>query len=489
MQNITIKDTNLRDCKEVVFKKFSDIRGYFASVTENHLFGLGMNGFQQVSESLSSKGTLRGMHFQRDPYCQAKLVGCVQGKVLDVVVDCRHDSETYGKYTMVELSPETRNMLYVPRGFAHGFLALEEDTIFQYIVDNQYNYLAEDGIAYDDSYVNIPWDEIKEKYGIKELILSNKDSNRHGLIGMQNEFSIRPKKFLVTGYNGQLGFDIVNELHARGEYDIVATTRQDLDITNREAVFNLVKEYKPDVIIHCAAWTQVDQAEEECEKAIQTNVIGTQNLTDAASAVGAKIVYPSTDYVFDGTKNGIYTEEDTPNPMSVYGETKYQGEEIVSEYPKHYIARISWVFGINGKNFIKTMLRLSKTKKELTVVDDQVGSPSYTIDLAKTLVDMAYSDKYGTYNVTNEGYCSWADLADYVMKSNNIDTKIIPISTGEYIKAVGKRQAFRPANSRLDKSKLVASGFNQLPGWQDATDRYVRQLKKSTRIEDKRLFM
>ena len=257
-----------------------------------------------------------------------------------------------------------------------------------------------------------------------------------------------------------------------------------MDITDKEKKKKIVKEYNPDVIFHCAAWTAVDKAEDMEELVRKVNVEGTKNLTDASIEVGAKIFYMSTDYVFDGRKkyDETYNEEDEVNPMSIYGQTKYDGEVEVKRNPKHFITRISWVFGINGNNFIKTMLKLSNSKDELNVVDDQIGSPTYTVDLAKLLVEMSYTDKYGIYHVNNDGYCSWAEFAKYIMESNGKTTKINPVSTEEYLELTGTKQAYRPRNSKLDKSKLVASGFEMLPSWQDATDRYCKELKKKRGI-------
>ena len=480
--NMDVIETSLKDCYELVPKRFGDNRGYFSSVTDEELEMAGFDKVKQISNSFSSKGVLRGLHYQLNPYCQAKMVRCHQGAVLDVVVDVRKDSPTYGKYIAVELTPEKGNMLYVPRGFAHGFMALKDDSLFEYYVDNKYMPRLEDGIAYNDPTINIDWEAIKKQYDINELILSDKDSNRHGLDGMLGEFTRKPKKFLITGYKGQLGYDLVRELNARGEYDILALDKDDMDITNRDRVFEIVSSYKPDVIFHCAAWTAVDKAEDMEDMVRSINVTGTKNLVDASIEVGAKMVYMSTDYVFDGKKEGLYTEEDKVNPQSVYGLTKYEGEEEVRRNPNHFITRISWVFGINGNNFINTMLKLSNTHKELTVVDDQIGSPTYTVDLAKLLVEMSYTQKYGTYNVNNEGYCSWAEFAKYIMESNNKATKIIPVSTEEYLKITSAKQAYRPRNSKLDKSKLEENGFARLPSWQDATDRYCKELVRTNKM-------
>ena len=484
-------ETNLKDCYIIETKRFGDDRGYFTSITDKELRELGFKNFTQKSESKSCKGTIRGLHFQKDPYCQAKVVSCTNGAVLDVVVDMRKDSPSYGQYTAVELTPENGRMLYVPRGFAHGFLALTDDATFNYMVDNEYAPRTEGGVLWNDPAINIPWDEYFKKYGIDKPLLSDKDRDRAPLSETKIDFTREPKRYLVTGANGGLGRDIVNELHARGEEVVLGIDKDDMDITVKEQVNNVIDAFKPDVIFHCAAWTAVDKAEELQDLCYQVNVIGTKNITDAAIKNNAKLVYMSTDYVFDGNKplDELYTEEDTPNPQSVYGVTKYKGEEEVRRNPNHFITRISWVFGLNNPNFIKTMLKLSKTHPELTVVKDQIGSPTYTVDLAKLLVEMAETDKYGTYNVNNEGYCSWAEFADYIMKSNDKDTKIKYVTTEEYYEPQyakaekeGKKLfvAYRPRNSKLDKSKLEEN-FYRLPSWQDATDRFCKTLKKSNK--------
>ena len=286
-------------------------------------------------------------------------------------------------------------------------------------------------------------------------------------------------RYLITGYKGQLGFDLTRELDKRGEKDYKAVDIDEMDITNREEVMKVVKDYNPDVILHCAAWTAVDKAEDMEDKVRLVNVEGTKNIVDASIDIDATMIYMSTDYVFDGTKEGYYTEEDKVNPKSVYGLTKFEGEEEVRRNPKHFITRISWVFGINGNNFIKTMLKLSENHDELNVVGDQVGSPTYTVDLSKVLIDMANTDKYGTYHVNNNGYCSWAEFADYIFKSNDKDVKVNYVTTEEYLELTNAKQAYRPRNSKLSKDKLVEAGFEMLPDWQDATDRYCKELEEA----------
>ena len=293
-------------------------------------------------------------------------------------------------------------------------------------------------------------------------------------------------KYLITGYKGQLGYDVKRELLKRGvsEENILPLDKDEMDITNREEVNKVVTGFNPDIVFHCAAWTAVDKAEDMEDACYNVNVVGTKNVVDASIEVGATTIYMSTDYVFDGTKDGVYTEEDKVNPKSVYGRTKFLGEEEVRRNPKHFITRISWVFGINGHNFIRTMLKLSDNHSELNVVDDQIGSPTYTVDLAKSLVDMSNSDKYGTYNVTNSEYCSWAEFAEYIFESNKKDVKVNKVTTEEYLELTGTKQAYRPRNSKLDKSKLEEN-FGLLPTWKDAVNRYNIELEEEKKLVKK----
>ncbi|WP_462348877.1 dTDP-4-dehydrorhamnose reductase [Holdemanella biformis] len=302
-------------------------------------------------------------------------------------------------------------------------------------------------------------------------------------------------KVFVTGVAGQLGHDVMNELASRG-YTGVGTDLAEsysgiqdgtyvtmaeyvsLDITNKSAVMNTIKSVKPDVVVHCAAWTAVDLAEDEDKQAKvkAINVGGTQNIADACKEVDAKMVYISTDYVFDGQG----TEPWQPDckdykPLNVYGETKLGGELAVSStLSKYFIVRIAWVFGKNGNNFIKTMLNVGKKFDTLKVVNDQIGTPTYTYDLARLLVDMIETDKYGYYHATNEGgYISWYDFACEIFKQAGYTNTVIPVTTKEY----GLSKAARPFNSRLDKSKLVENGFKPLPTWQDALKRYLQEIE------------
>lgn len=277
---------------------------------------------------------------------------------------------------------------------------------------------------------------------------------------------------LVTGANGQLGFDVVKELNRRN-IECVGIGREELDIADGTAVSEYITKLKPECVIHCAAYTSVDKAEDEEEVCTKVNVYGTENIAKACKKIDAKMIYISTDYVFDGDGHLPFEIDGNKKPLSVYGKTKYQGELKVQEIlNKYFIVRISWVFGINGNNFIKTMMKLGKEKESLNVVCDQIGSPTYTFDLAPLLCDMAESEKYGVYHATNEGFCSWAEFACEIMEKSNLTCKINPIPTSEY-----KTKALRPLNSRLSKKSLMDNGFKVLPTWKDALKRYLVEIK------------
>ncbi|PEQ08739.1 dTDP-4-dehydrorhamnose reductase [Bacillus toyonensis] len=283
-------------------------------------------------------------------------------------------------------------------------------------------------------------------------------------------------KILVTGYNGQLGYDVVKRGEKQG-LEMQGIGIEDLDITNEAAVYEFVDNVKPDAIIHCAAYTAVDKSEDDKELCWNVNVEGTKYLATAAKKLNAKFVYISTDYVFDGEGTHAFVEKDTPNPVGYYGLTKYEGEKVVrSLIDNNFIVRISWVFGINGNNFIKTMLRLGETRNELNVVGDQIGSPTYTYDLARLLVDMVVTEKYGTYHATNEGFCSWAEFAQEIFEIAGQDVKVNSITTEEY-----PTRAVRPKNSRMSKQKLIDNGFKPLPVWQEATKHYITQLQQEVK--------
>lgn len=284
-------------------------------------------------------------------------------------------------------------------------------------------------------------------------------------------------KVLVTGVKGQLGFDVVKELEKRG-HTAIGVDIEEMDITDLAAVERVIGDTAPEAIVHCAAWTAVDAAEDAAnlEKVRRINAIGTGYIAQAAKRINAKMIYISTDYVFGGEGERPWQPDDERTPLNVYGQTKYEGELAVEKaLDRYFIVRISWVFGVNGKNFIRTMLKLSETHDTLRVVNDQIGLPTYTFDLARLLVDMVESDKYGRYHATNEGdYISWADFATEIFRAAGKQTRVIPVTTAEY----GVSKAKRPFNSRMSRDKLTQNGFALLPAWQDALNRYLTEIKE-----------
>lgn len=275
-------------------------------------------------------------------------------------------------------------------------------------------------------------------------------------------------KVLVTGVKGQLGYDVVNELEKRG-MEAVGVDIDEMDITDAASVDKVIKEAAPDAVIHCAAYTAVDAAEDNEELCRKVNAEGPQNIANVCKELDIKMIQISTDYVFDGEGTRPWEPDDERKPLSVYGQTKYEGELAVQNtLEKYFIVRIAWVFGINGKNFVKTMLNLGKTHDHLTVVNDQYGSPTYTYDLARLLVDMVQTEKYGVYHATNEGICTWYEFACEIFRVAGLDVKVDPVTSDQY-----PAKAKRPSNSRMSKDKLVENGFEKLPTWQDALERYI----------------
>ncbi len=276
-------------------------------------------------------------------------------------------------------------------------------------------------------------------------------------------------KVLVTGANGQLGYDVVKELQYRN-IECYGAARADFDLCDFTAAEKFITAYNPDVIIHCAAYTAVDKAEDEVELCRAVNAGGTENIAKICKTIDAKMLYISTDYVFDGTKDGCYEVNDIPHPINVYGQIKLEGEQAVQKIlNKYFIVRISWVFGEHGNNFVKTMLRLGKERKEISVVADQIGSPTYTKDLAKLLVDMIQTDKYGIYHATNEGECSWAEFAEEIFKVAGMDVMVKHIAAEEY-----PTKAKRPKDSRMSKRNIMNNGFDLLEDWKSAVSRYIK---------------
>ena len=282
-------------------------------------------------------------------------------------------------------------------------------------------------------------------------------------------------RVLVTGAKGQLGTDLMNELNRQG-LEAIGVDIEEMDITDAESCRRVISREKPDAVIHCAAYTAVDAAEDNVELCSRINGQGTRNVAQACREQGIKLMYISTDYVFDGQGTQPWEPDDPRDPLNVYGETKYQGELAVEELlDQYFTVRIAWVFGLAGKNFIKTMLRLGQERGAVSVVDDQIGSPTYTYDLARLLVDMIQTDQYGRYHATNEGICSWYEFACEIFRQAGMDqVQVTPVSSQQFA-----AKAKRPSNSRMSKEKLSDNGFVRLPDWKDALGRYLKVLEQS----------
>ena len=281
-------------------------------------------------------------------------------------------------------------------------------------------------------------------------------------------------KILVTGYKGQLGYDVVNEATSRG-IEAVGVDIDEMDITNQEQVNTVIKSGNYDAVVHCAAWTAVDKAEEQelYDTVIKVNATGTKYIADVCEELDIPMMYFSTDYVFDGDGTTSWNEYDERHPLNVYGLSKAQGEEFVEKLKKHFIIRIAWVFGKNGNNFIKTMLRLGKERGAVSVVNDQIGNPTYTYDLSKLVVDMIQTDKYGKYHATNSGdFISWYDFACEIFKQAGMDVKVTPVDSNQF-----PAKAKIPKNSRMNQTELDKNGFDRLPAWQDALGRYLKEIE------------
>lgn len=282
-------------------------------------------------------------------------------------------------------------------------------------------------------------------------------------------------KVLITGVQGQLGYDVGKVLSKR-KVEYFAPTVEQLDITDRSMVLQILEEYRPDAVIHCAAYTAVDRAEDETERCWAINVDGTRNIAEGCKEIGAKLLYVSTDYVFEGAGEQFYEANDPVNPRNVYGMTKVAGELVVKSFlEKYFIVRTSWVFGKNGNNFVKTMLHLAETKSEINVVCDQIGSPTYTADLAPLLYDMIVTEKYGVYHATNEGFCSWAEFAEEIFRLTGKGIFVRYVETKDY-----PTKAVRPLNSKIGKKSLDRKGFQRLETWEKALERYIEELSSCT---------
>ena len=455
--------TNFKGLYIIETDVYGDHRGWFTETYTKHKFiehGLDIDFVQDNQSYSKQKGTLRGIHFQINPKAQTKLVRCTRGAIIDTVVDLRRGSDTYKQWFSILLSAENKKQLLIPKGFGHAFLTVTDDVEVQYKVDEYYSKEHDRSIKYNDPELGIEW-------GIEQPILSEKDSNAPFLKESDVNFSI---KVLVTGANGQLGHDILKRLDML-RIEAIGVDKEDFDITDKEETDEYILKVKPDVVVHCAAYTAVDKAEEEKEKCYAVNVDGTRNIAEVCKKIDAKMVYISTDYVFDGEGNEPQPEDKPTNPVNFYGYTKEQGENIVRKIlDKYFIIRTSWLYGKNGGNFVKTMLRLAEVENEINVVSDQIGAPTYTKDLAVMICDMLQTTNYGIYHGVSEGYCSWYEFAVAIFEMAGIQVRVNPIASTEY-----PTRAKRPLNSRLAKHNTDRNGFTRLPFWKEALARYLSE--------------
>lgn len=455
-------NTNLDGVYLIEPKVFCDERGWFTeSFSSNKMNEIGIcNQFIQDNHSLSlNKGTLRGLHFQINPMSQAKLVRCTRGKILDVVVDIREGSPNYLKWISVELSEKNKKQLFVPRGFAHGFLTLEDNTEVQYKVDEYYSSEHDRSIRYDDDSINIDW-------GIENPILSDKDKNAKCLNESDANFKY---KYLVMGANGQLGKSVVKALET-SKSEFKAVSKEELDIKDYEQVKKEFENFLPDVVINCAAYTDVNMAEKENAACYEVNVTGVENIVRLCKRHMTKLIHISSDYVYGDNGSNPLKESDAKKPVNYYGKSKLDSEKIIeNNLERYYIIRTSWLYGDEGNNFVNTIYDLVNRNADLKIINDQIGAPTNCDDLAKLIYEISRKDQYGVYNVSNQGYCSWYDIAVVISSHLEYHGEIVPVSTKEY-----GSKTMRQLNSRLDNSKLLDIGLVMLPNWEDSLDRFLK---------------
>lgn len=458
---------------------FGDARGYFFESYSEQSFGRLVRPvrFVQDNESMSKYGVLRGLHFQRGAHAQSKLVRVVRGRVLDVAVDIRRGSPTFGRHVSVELSGDNKRQFFVPRGFAHGFSVLSDEAVFQYKCDNLY---APNRRA--PSRGTTPrW----ASTGAWRRGMSSSRPRTAATRGWRRprncSTTIRTTmlNILITGARGQLGSSL-RQLGSVSPNNYLATDVAELDITDAGAVLQTVKEQRIDVIVNCAAYTNVEKAEEDEPTADLLNHKAAAYLAAAAKETGATLIHVSTDYVFDGTGHRPYTEDMATSPLGAYGRTKLAGEEAVKASGCRYlILRTAWLYSEYGNNFLKTMLRLTSERETLRVVFDQVGTPTYAGDLALAIFSLIEAGRYagneGVYHFTDEGVCSWYDFAVEIAAAAGHDIcRIIPCHTSEY-----PTKATRPAYSVLDKTRFKETFQMDIPHWREALIYCMKRLTEN----------
>ncbi|MDU1910879.1 dTDP-4-dehydrorhamnose reductase [Fusobacterium sp.] len=468
-------ETNLQGMYIIEPLVFEDNRGFFLeSYNKDEFEKIGITtNFIQDNHSKSKKGVLRGLHFQVR-YSQGKLVRVVKGRILDIVVDIRKDSSTYGKWHGIELSEENKKMLYISKGFAHGFLALEDDTEIEYKCDEFYISQYDSGIIWNDRDIAIDWNF--EEYGLKEeeIILSEKDTKHQSFKEYTEKYA--GENVLLTGADGQLGQDF-QKLFDKLETKYTATDYKELDVTDREKVKEFIDNNNFTMIINCAAYNNVDKAEEESEKCFVLNSYVPKYLAEICKEKNIIFVTYSTDFVFDGEREIPYTEEDIPNPLSIYSKTKLEGEKYSLEYEKSFVIRTSWVFGMGNNNFCKQVINWSKGKDKLRIVDDQISSPTYSKDLAEYSWKLIQTDKYGLYHLSNDGEASKFEQAQYILKKIGWNGILERAKTKDF-----PLPARRAEYSKLDSSKLEGVINKKIPHWKSGIDRFLEEMKEKGEV-------
>ena len=475
MNKLKKLETNLQGIYIIEPLVFEDRRGFFLesyNKAEFEKIGVTTN-FIQDNHSKSKKGVLRGLHFQTK-YSQAKLVRVIKGRIFDIVVDIRKSSSTYGKWCGTELSAENKKMLYIAKGFAHGFLALEDDTEIEYKCDKFYAPQYDSGIMWNDEDININWNF--EKYGLKEedIVLSEKDKKHQSFKGYTEKYI--GENVLLTGADGQLGQDFQKFFDKIG-IKYTATDYRELDVTNKDKVREFVDSNNFTMIINCAAYNNVDKAEEEPEKCYTLNSYVPKYLAEICKEKNIIFVTYSTDFIFDGEKEIPYTEEDIPNPLSVYSKAKLEGEKYSLEYEKSFVIRTSWVFGMGNNNFCKQVINWSKRKDKLKIVDDQISSPTYSKDLAEYSWELIQTDKYGLYHLANDGEASKFEQAQYILKKIGWAGVLKRAKTEEF-----PLSAKRAQYSKLDSSKIEKIVDKKIPHWKTGIDRFLEEMKEKGEI-------
>lgn len=452
-------------------KIFGDNRGFFMEVYNKEEFkSIGLDvEFVQDNHSKSKKGVLRGMHLQTK-HSQGKLIRVVKGAIYDVVVDLRVGSLTYGKWFGVELSEENRKMCFVPAGFAHGFLTLEEDTEIIYKCTDIYAPKYEVGIKWNDVDLAIDWNFTKYGFDETDIILSDKDSKNISFKEYQNTYY--GENILILGADGQLGREF-QRFFEKKKIRYVACSHSDVDVTDILKIEEIIREENITLVINCAGYNNVDRAEVDSKKCYEVNGYAPTNIANLCRSFGIPFVTYSTDYVFDGEKETPYTEEDVPNPLSVYGKSKLMGEKGALSYEKSLVIRPSWIFGALNDNFVKKAINWVREKEEIRIVDDQISAPTYTCDLVCATWNLLEKDIYGLYHFSNYGECSKYDEIYYVFKKIENTSKLSSAKSCEF-----NSLAKRPCYSKLDSRKIEKVLGSNIASWKDAIDRCLDEIKK-----------